>query len=157
VKSAHLFCSIALLAPTFLAIPSRADSASDRSAIEATGQAIRAAFAAGNVAEVMRYHHPDVRKALSFQNVEVGRDAVAAGLKDTLRKVHLEFVENNVESLLIEGDTAIEQTVFTIKATPRDGGQPSLFHGRTMVVYVRYKESPTGWASIRELIQPANN
>jgi hypothetical protein len=26
-----------------------------------------------------------------------------------------------------------------------------------MVVYMRYKESPTGWASIRELIQPATD
>lgn len=105
----------------------------------------------------MRYHRPDVRKALSFKNVEVGGNAVAAGLQDSLRRFHVEFVENNVENLLIAGDTAIEQTVFAIKATPLAGGQPSIFRGRTMVVYVRYKDSPTGWASIRELIQPASN
>lgn len=153
----HLFCSLALLASFLFASPARADSASDRAAVEATGAAIRAGFAAGNAAEIMRYHHPDVRKALAFQNVQVGSDAVAAGLKDTLLRFHLEFVENNVESLLIEGDTAIEQTTFAIKATPIDGGQPFVFRGRTMVVYVRYKQSPTGWASIRELIQPATN
>lgn len=157
MKPAHLFCSVALLASLCLATPSRADSASDRAAVEATGAAIRAAFAAGNVAEIMRYHHPDVRKALSFKNVEVGGNAVAAGLQDSLRRFHVEFVENNVENLLIAGDTAIEQTVFAIKATPLAGGQPSIFRGRTMVVYVRYKDSPTGWASIRELIQPASN
>jgi ketosteroid isomerase-like protein len=157
VKPTHLFCSVALLASLCLAPPSRADSASDRAAVEATGAAIRAAFAAGNVAEIMRYHHPDVRKALSFKNVEVGGNAVAAGLQDSLRQFHVEFVENNVENLLIAGDTAIEQTVFAIKATPLAGGQPSIFRGRTMVVYVRYKDSPTGWASIRELIQPASN
>jgi ketosteroid isomerase-like protein len=157
VKPTHLFGSVALLASFCVAIPSRADSAGDRAAVVATGAAIRAAFAAGNVAEIMRYHHPDVRKALSFTNVEVGGDAVAAGLQDSLRQFHVEFVENNVESLLVEGDTAIEQTVFAIKATPLAGGQPSIFRGRTMVVYVRYKQSPTGWASIRELIQPATN
>jgi ketosteroid isomerase-like protein len=157
VKPTHLFCSIALLASLFLAVPSRADSTTDRAAVEATGTAIRAAFAAGNVAEIMRYHHPEVRKALSFQNVQIGRDAVAAGLKDTLRQFRMEFVENNVESLLIEGDTAIEQAVFAIWLTPRDGGQSTVFRGRTMVVYVRYNDSPTGWASIRELIQPATN
>jgi hypothetical protein len=32
-----------------------------------------------------------------------------------------------------------------------------LFRGRTQVVYVRYKRSPTGWASIREIIQPATD
>jgi ketosteroid isomerase-like protein len=157
VKPKHLFVSVALLASLCLATPSRADSASDRTAVEATGAAIRAAFSAGNVTEIMRYHHPDVRKALSFKNVEVGGEAVAAGLRDSLRQFHVDFVENNVESLLIEGDTAIEQTVFAIKATPIAGGQPSIFRGRTMVVYVRYKSSPTGWASIRELIQPATN
>lgn len=157
MKPTHLFGSVALLASFCVAIPSRADSAGDRAAVVATGAAIRAAFAAGNVAEIMRYHHPDVRKALSFTNVEVGGDAVAAGLQDSLRQFHVEFVENNVESLLVEGDTAIEQTVFAIKATPLAGGQPSIFRGRTMVVYVRYKQSPTGWASIRELIQPATN
>jgi len=157
VKPTRLLSLIALLAMLCFAPAARADSASDRAAVEATGAAIRAAFAAGNVAEIMRYHHPDVRKALSFQNVEVGRDAVAAGLQDTFRQFYLEFVENNVESRLIEGDTAVEQTVFAIKATPLAGGQPSVFRGRTMVVYVRYKDSPTGWASIRELIQPATN
>ena len=157
MKPTHLFGVVALFASLCVATQSHADSASDRAAVEATGAAIRAAFAAGNVAAIMRYHHPDVRKALSFTNVEVGGKAVATGLQDSLRQFHLDFVENNVESLLIEGDTAIEQTVFAIKATSIAGGQPSIFRGRTMVVYIRYKDSPTGWASIRELIQPATN
>ena len=93
MKLTHLFVSVALLASFGLATPSRADSASDRAAVEATGAAIRAAFAAGNVAEIMRYHHPDVRKALSFANVEVGGEAVAAGLQGSLRQFHVEFVE----------------------------------------------------------------
>jgi len=134
VKPTHLFGSLTLLASILFTTAARAESANDRAAVEATGQAIRTAFAAGNVVEIMKYHHPDVRKALSFQNVVVGRDAVAAGLQDSFRQFHLEFVENNVESLLIEENTAVEQTVFTIKATPIAGGQPSLYHGRTMVV-----------------------
>jgi ketosteroid isomerase-like protein len=129
----------------------------DREALEKTGAAIRAAFSAGDVATVMKYHHPDVTKALAYNKLLVGRDAVAADLGSTLRQYHLEFVENHVESLLIENGTAVEMTLFTIKSTPIAGGQPSLFRGRTMVVYVRYKESPTGWASIRELIQPATD
>jgi hypothetical protein len=31
-----------------------------------------------------------------------------------------------------------------------------LITGRSMVVYVRYPKSPTGWASIREIVQPAS-
>jgi len=92
-----------------------------------------------------------------LQNVQIGRDAVAAGLKDTLRQFQPELMENNVESLFVEGDTPIEQSLFAIRLAPRNGCQPSVFRGRTMVVCVRYKNSPTGWASIRELIQPATN
>ena len=132
-------------------------SDTDRDALEKTGAAIRAAFAAGDAAAAMKYHHPDVVKALSYNNVLVGRDAVAADLAKNLRQYHLEFVENRVESLLIQNDTAVEQTLFAIKGTPIAGGQSFLFKGRTMVVYVRYKESPTGWASIREVIQPATD
>lgn len=146
-----------LLAFALCAVCACADSGGDREALEKTGAAIRAAFAAGDVATVMKYHHPDVTKALSYNKVLFGRDAVAADLGNTLRQYHLEFVENRVESILVEHDTAVEQTLFTIKATPIAGGEPSLFKGRTMVVYVRYKESPTGWASIREIIQPASN
>ncbi len=32
---------------------------------------------------------------------------------------------------------------------------PTISRGRAMVVYVRYKDSPTGWASIREMAQAA--
>jgi hypothetical protein len=82
----------------------------------------------------MKYHHPDIRKALSYNKVFVGRDAVAADLRSTLLQYRLEFVENHVESLLIENDTAVEEILFTIKGTPIAGGNPFFFKGRTMVV-----------------------
>jgi ketosteroid isomerase-like protein len=129
----------------------------DRNALEKTSEAIRAAFARGDVATAMAYHHPDVVKALAFHKFLKGRDAVAADLRGTLQQFTLEFVENQVESLLIEGNTAVEQTLFAIKGTPKGGGTPFLFKGRAMVVYIRYKNSPTGWASIREMIQPATD
>jgi hypothetical protein len=70
-------------------------------------------------------------------------------------RVHLEWKENQVRSMLIQSDTAVELTDFVIQGTPKKQGQPFLFRGRAMVVYVRYKDSPTGCASIREIIQPA--
>ena len=133
------------------------DKEKDRNALEKTGEAIRAAFARGDVAAAMEYHHPDVVKALAYHKQLNGRDAVAADLRATLQQFNLEFVENHVESLLIEGDTAVEQTLFAIKGTPKAGGEPFLFKGRTMVVYIRYEKSPTGWASLREMIQPATD
>lgn len=136
--------------------PPAADTDRDRIALESTSEYIRGAFAAGDVATIMLYHHPLVNKALAYQKTLVGRPAVAADLELTFRRSHLEFVENKVESLLILKDTAIEQSLFTLRVTPLQQGEPFLYKGRSMTVYVRYPQSPTGWASIREIIQPAD-
>ena len=129
----------------------------DRAALERTSKAIRDAFARGDLATVMAYHHPDVVKALSFHSYQNGRDAVEAGLRSGFQQYRMEFVEHRLEYLMIRGDTAVEESLFTIRSTPKAGGAPVIFKGRAMVVYVRYKESPSGWASIREMIQPATD
>jgi ketosteroid isomerase-like protein len=131
-------------------------SKNDREALEKTSAAIRDGFARGDVAAILAYHHPEVVKALSFDRTINGREALAADLAATLQRVNLEWKENRVESIWIQGDTAVEQTVFVIKGTPKNGSDAFLFKGRAQVVYVRYKQSPTGWASVRELVQPSN-
>jgi len=130
-------------------------SEQDRSELQQTSEGIRAAFARGDVQGILAYHHPDVVKALACNKFLNGRDALRADLSETLGHVRLEWLENHVESTLVQGNTAVEMTAFTIRGTPKDGGQPFVFKGRAMVVYVRYKGSPTGWASIREVVQPA--
>jgi len=129
----------------------------ERDSLKNTSIAIRAAFSKGDVDRILAFHHPDVIKATSYQSYQTGRESLRPGLKGTLDNFHLEFVENNTESLLINGNTAIEQTLFVIKGTPKGNGQPFIFKGRSMIVYVKYKESPTGWATIREMIQPATD
>jgi ketosteroid isomerase-like protein len=148
---------LAIIVPIVVACTSTATAGPShaRESLQKTGQAIRDAFARGDVAAIMAYHHPDVMKALSYDKYLAGRDAVEADLRGNLQKFNLEFTESRVENLLIRGDTAVEQSAFTIRGTPRKGGEPFLFRGRALVVYVRYDKSPTGWASIRELIQPA--
>jgi ketosteroid isomerase-like protein len=126
----------------------------DRSALAATDHAILEAFARGDVEAVMAYHHPDVVKGLSSDRLLRGREAVKADLAETMRTVHLEFKQNQVESTVFLGQSAVEITTFTIQGTPKNGGAVFLIKGRAMVVYVRSATSPTGWASIRELIQP---
>lgn len=133
---------------------SAANSEQDRAALARTGDAIRAGFAAGDVDAIMKYHHKDVEKWLSPQQHLVGRDALRAELKETFKTVGLVFEENRVESTLISGDTAVEVSAFTIRVTPKDGSAAVAVKGRAMVVYVRSSESPTGWLSMRELIQP---
>jgi ketosteroid isomerase-like protein len=132
-------------------------SESDREALVQTSIHIRAAFARGDIPAILSYHHPDVIKALGFNKYIKGRDALDADLKNTLQNLKLNFIENHTESLFIQGETAVEMARFTIQGTPKDGGKPFLFQGRALVVYIRYKPSPTGWASIRELIQPATD
>src|SRR5437879_13081912 len=103
----------------------------------------------------MAYHDPDVIKSLSYGNYLIGRGAVQEDIAATLQRFNLEWKENQVRSILIQGDTAVELTDFTIQGTSKNGGHPFIFKGRAMVVYVRHKKSPIGWASIREMIQPA--
>ena len=133
-----------------------AGSAEDRASLAKTGDAIRAAFASGDVDAIMAYHHPDVVKALSPNDYVDGRDALKAHLQDSFRSTRIEFKENHVENTIFLGDSAVEISTFAIQGTPKNGGAPLLFRGRAMVVYVRSKASPTGWASIREVIQPAS-
>ncbi len=127
----------------------------DRKALEQTSINIRTAFANGDIPTIMSYHHPDVVKALGYKIFLTGRAAVESNLKETFQNVKLNFTDNVLESLLIQGSTATEIALFTIEGKPKDGSKPFIFKGRAMVVYVRHKSSPTGWASIRELIQPA--
>ncbi|GAB4032428.1 YybH family protein [Spirosoma jeollabukense] len=150
-----LLLTVALLTIVSPFTKTFAQSTTDRASLEKTSQAIRTAFARGDVAAILTYHHPDVVKALSYTKYLKGRDAVKVDLEGTLQGFTLEFKDNQVESLFIQGDTAIEQALFTIKGIPKKGGEPFFFKGRAQVVYVRYKQSPTGWASIREIIQPA--
>jgi ketosteroid isomerase-like protein len=130
-------------------------SNADRNSLEKTSEAIRAAFARNDIATIIAYHHPDVSKSLSYGNYLIGRDAVQGDIAATLQRFNLEWKENHVRSILIQGDTAVELTDFTIQGTPKKQGEPFLFRGRAMIVDVRYKNSPSGWASIREIIQPA--
>ncbi|MEM1217753.1 MAG: nuclear transport factor 2 family protein, partial [Bacteroidota bacterium] len=123
----------------------------------AHGAMIRDAFAEGDLATISALHHPEVVKALGYQDEQKGRQAVMEGIRGTLAAFKLEFVENEVENIYFQGDLAIEQTRFAIKGTPKSGGDSFLFKGRTMVTYVRHANSPSGWATIREIIQPATD
>ena len=160
LKEKSDYLTVAFLLFITFAFPNKSVCQSDNEklkiAIEETGAAIREGFSKGDISLIKMYHHPDVVKALSYTNHLVGRDAVMENLKKTLKDFNLEFQENNIESILLTEEIAVEQTLFTIKGTPKRGGKPFLFKGRTMVTYIKYDKSPTGWASIREIIQPAN-
>jgi hypothetical protein len=60
--------STAVVLLTLVCFASYADAGpdADQAALQRTSEAIRAAFAKGDVAEAMAYHHPDVAKTLAF-------------------------------------------------------------------------------------------
>jgi len=117
--------------------------------------ALGEAFAKGDAAMVARLHHPDVVKYFGGNNVVKGRDAVQKGAEEWFKNSTVEFVENIVESTVFNGETAIQTCIFSIKTTPKNGGEPVISRGRSMVVYVKDKNSPTGWLSLREMAQSA--
>jgi len=154
----------ALLVAGSLNSPARAEepaaaisggSPADRQSLERTTQAIRDAFAREDVAAILALHRPDVVKYFGGTNVVNGREDLQRGLVKTFSAVKMEFVEHRLESLVFLGDTAVETSIFAIRTTPKTGGSPSVGRGRAMVVYVKSKDSPTGWQSVREMAQAA--
>lgn len=144
-----------LIAASCFAQSPYAGTPADQASLARTGKVIRDAFERADIDTIMACHHPEVIKALGSNKYLVGREAVKADLLQSFAANHIEFKENHVENLFFQGDTAVEESSFTIQGTPKNGAAPFVFKGRSMVVYVRYKGSPTGWASIREIIQPA--
>ena len=126
----------------------------DRKALEQTSIGIRSAFAKEDIPAILSYHHPKVKKALGYKHLINGREELQKDLEGTFANVKLTWLENNVESLLFHNNTAIEMTAFTIEVTPKNGNKPFISKGRAMIVYIKSKQSPSGWSSIRELVQP---
>jgi ketosteroid isomerase-like protein len=126
-----------------------------RQSLDKATAAIRDAFSRGDAAMVGRLHSPNVIKYFGGNRVVVGRDAVEKGARDWFKQSKVEFVENTVENTCFVGNIAIQTVIFSIKTTPKDGGAPSIGRGRSLVIYVQDKSSPTGWLTLREIAQEA--
>ena len=94
-------------------------------------------------------------KYFGGNHVIVGRDAVEKQARDWFQNSKVEFIENTVENTVFVGNIAIQTVIFSIKTTPKNGGKPSIGRGRSMVIYIQDKTSPTGWLSLREIAQEA--
>lgn len=144
---------------SFVSIQIHAQSPTDsialRQSFDKNIAALEAAFAKGDAALVASLHHPQVIKYFGGTNVVIGRAALEKGLIEWFKNTKVEFVENTVESTVFNGETAIQTSIFAIKSTPKNGGEPTIGRGRSMVIYVRDKSSPTGWLTLREMTQAA--
>jgi ketosteroid isomerase-like protein len=132
-----------------------AGSPEDRVSFDKTKTAIQEGFAKGDVDAVLALHHPDVVKYFGEKNIVTGREGLRKQLADMFSYARTEFIENDIESTIFNGDAVVETCIFGMRMIPKNGDSSRIFRGRSMVVYVRYKDSPTGWASIREMVQEA--
>nr|WP_262918269.1 nuclear transport factor 2 family protein [Mucilaginibacter straminoryzae] len=130
-------------------------SNADSGSLERATAALREAFAKGDIALVVKLHHPDIVKYFGGKNVVTGRAELEKGVREWLTNSHVEFIENKVESTFFNKGTAVQTSIFTIRNTPKSGGKPTIGRGRSMVVYVKDSSSPTGWLSVREIVQEA--
>ena len=131
------------------------DTTALRQSLEKATAAIRNAFEKGDAALVAQLHSPDVIKYFGGNNVIVGRDAVEKGAREWFKNSKVEFVENTVENTEFIGKIAIQTSIFSIKTTPKSGGESSIGRGRSMVIYIQDTSSPTGWLTLREFVQEA--
>jgi ketosteroid isomerase-like protein len=130
-------------------------SAAMRASLDKATAAIREAFQNGDAALVAKLHSPDIVKYFGGTNVVIGRNAVEKGARDWFQNAKVEFVENTVENTEFVGNIAIQTCIFSIKTTPKNGGKPSTGRGRSMVIYIQDGNSPTGWLSLREMVEEA--
>jgi ketosteroid isomerase-like protein len=126
-----------------------------KQSLEKATAAIRNAFEKGDASLVAQLHSPDVIKYFGGKNVVIGRDAVEKGAKEWFQNSKVEFIENTVENTEFVGKIAIQTSIFSIKTTPKNGGKSSIGRGRSMVIYIEDKSSPTGWLTLREFVQEA--
>ena len=131
------------------------DTAALRQSLDKATATIRNAFEKGDAALVAQLHSPAVIKYFGGNNVIIGREAIEKGAKDWFQNTKVEFIENIIENTEFVGKIAIQTVIFSIKTTPKNGGTPSIGRGRSMVIYVQDKNSPTGWLTLREIAQEA--
>ena len=148
-----LFVFICFLGMSACADRNGSGSPEDQETFEKTKALILEGFAKGDVNAVLAMHHPDVVKYFGGKNIVVGSEGLKKQLTDMFSYAKTEFIENNIESTVYNGDAVIETSIFAIRTIPKNGDSARIFRGRSMVVYVRYKDSPTGWASLREMTQ----
>ena len=131
------------------------DTVALRQSLDKATAAIRKAFENGDAVLVGQLHSPNVIKYFGGNNVVVGRNAVEKQARDWFQSSKVEFIENTVENTVFVGNIAIQTVIFSIKTTPKNGGKSSIGRGRSMVIYIQDKTSPTGWLSFREIAQEA--
>lgn len=130
----------------------------DLAAIGETGRIVQRAFLEQDIETILKFHHPEVRKVFSWENYQIGRDDMRAALAGLFSDYEVAFNNEGLGPANIEilGDTAVMIRDFVLLGKPKRGELEAFeYKGRTMLVFVRSSDSPTGWVTFREMAIPA--
>lgn len=136
-------------------LPNQNTNQADVAAIEETRAIVFAAYKAGDLDTMMLHFHPDVIQIPSYEKQLIGKDAVRANYAAALEMFDI-VLSDHLEDMHIDGDIASTHGLYTVTLTPKGGGAALSRSGRYMVLMKRWKASPTGWSTFRELVQPAD-
>lgn len=129
-------------------------TASDKDAIDETRRRVFEAYRAGDLETMMAYFHPDVIQIPAFDKLLVGKEAVRANYAAALALFQID-IRDDLENMAIAQDMASTHGTYEVTLTHKERAiAPMRRHGRYMVVMRRWDQSPTGWSTFRELVQP---
>src|SRR3954466_2680802 len=107
-----------------------AGSPEDQESFDKTKALIQEGFSKGDVKAVLALHHPEIVKYFGGKNVVTGIEGLRKQLTDLFSYAKTEFIENNIESTVYNGDAVIETSIFAIRSTPKNGDSTRVFRGR---------------------------
>lgn len=156
IKKPLLLIQLLLTLPAILHGAAKDDVA----AIKHMGQIVQQAFRDQDIDTILKYHHPEVRKVFSWENYQIGHKGMRGALEDLFENYQVEFRNEGLgpPNLEVLGDSAVMIRDFVLVAVPKhDKVEAFEYKGRTMIVFVRSSESPTGWVTFREMAIPADS
>ncbi len=128
-----------------------------KDAINETNRIVRQAFRDQDVQTILDFHHPEVEKVFAWDNYQRGHQDMEQALSSLFENYEVVFQEKarHLESLKVTGDSAVMIARFALEGIPKKPSvEPFVYSGVTMIVYVRYPHSPTGWVTLREMVVP---
>lgn len=126
----------------------------DIALIEDTRAAVFAAYRAGHLDVMMQHFHPEVIQIPAYDKVLVGKEAVRANYAAALSLFKIDMTDD-LENMAVDGNMATTHGLYKVVLTPKAGGEGMERTGRYMVLMRRWADSPTGWSTFRELVQPS--
>lgn len=123
-------------------------TAADLEAIDATREAFKTAFEAGDAAQLSQLYTEDAVLMDGGQPTISGRAAIRQSFEETFSQVDVQ-VEINPQATEVDGDLAFDSGTFRSTATPKAGGEAMVQEGRYVVILRRGSDG--AWRVARDM------